>query len=184
MLFDTVVMQLFLYPDLRGVRDLIRKRRTLGTTPRFLFEPFHDASIGAPAPTPPKHVDRRMLVEDLTFKATLVLIEYPTGMDPFAAMSATVPTRAQCPRLTCSFTPTSAKCERHLARSLSLIATRCRVHGRRSCFGWRAGVASRKTARAPTLMDSTGGATGSLSMQHRDVACIRANLLRLTARMQ
>ncbi|KAJ3366122.1 hypothetical protein GGF31_008136 [Allomyces arbusculus] len=79
MLYDTVVMQLFLYPDLRRVHD--RTSKSLPTAPSALLEPFHHpASAG--------RVDRHMLVEDLTFKATLVLIEYPAGMDPVAAMAA------------------------------------------------------------------------------------------------
>ncbi|KAJ3352498.1 hypothetical protein GGF32_003669 [Allomyces javanicus] len=78
MLYDTVVMQLFLYPSLRRVHD--QTSRSLTTAPSVLFEPFHHVTAG--------RVDRHMLVEDLTFKATLVLIEYPAGMDPVAAMAA------------------------------------------------------------------------------------------------
>ncbi|KNE67208.1 hypothetical protein AMAG_12279 [Allomyces macrogynus ATCC 38327] len=78
MLYDTVVMQLFLYPHLRRVHDQTRK--SLTTAPSVLFEPFYPTSTG--------HVGRHMLVENLTFKATLVLIEYPAGMDPAAVMSA------------------------------------------------------------------------------------------------
>ncbi|KNE67202.1 hypothetical protein AMAG_12272 [Allomyces macrogynus ATCC 38327] len=60
-LYDTVVTQLFLWPDLR---------RTLGDKSA---EPAAAVSM----------------VEDLTFAATLVLIEYPAGMDPELARAST-----------------------------------------------------------------------------------------------
>ncbi|KAJ3361341.1 hypothetical protein GGF32_007387 [Allomyces javanicus] len=60
-LYDTVVTQLFLYPDLR---------RALGDTSA---DPTAAVSM----------------VEDLTFAATLVLIEYPAGMDPELARTST-----------------------------------------------------------------------------------------------
>ncbi|KAJ3360514.1 hypothetical protein GGF32_008365 [Allomyces javanicus] len=60
-LYDTVVTQLFLYPDLR--HQLGEKKRDEATARA------HRSSAVS-------------LVEDLTFAATLVLIEYPAGMEP------------------------------------------------------------------------------------------------------
>ncbi|KAJ3375703.1 hypothetical protein GGF31_002907 [Allomyces arbusculus] len=69
-LFDTVIMQLFLYPDLRRRHDPIN-----GKMSRLADVP--DAG----------DVEDTLPVEDLTFRATLALIEYPAGMDPLVATS-------------------------------------------------------------------------------------------------
>ncbi|KAJ3364704.1 hypothetical protein GGF32_001343 [Allomyces javanicus] len=72
-LFDTVVTQLFLFPDLRQLR------RTPGEM--------------VPVPTSPDSHPAVATVEDLTFSATLVLIEYPAGMDPKLAVESEPDTR-------------------------------------------------------------------------------------------
>ncbi|KNE58558.1 hypothetical protein AMAG_18270 [Allomyces macrogynus ATCC 38327] len=73
-LFDTVIMQLFLYPDLRRRHD-----PTNGKISRLADVP-EDGDL-----------DDALPVEDLTFRATLALIEYPAGMDPLAATSTARP---------------------------------------------------------------------------------------------
>ncbi|KAJ3375704.1 hypothetical protein GGF31_002908 [Allomyces arbusculus] len=69
-LFDTVMTQLFLFPALRN---------TTG-------------EMGPVSKSPDSHPAVAM-VEDLTFSATLVLIEYPAGMDPKLAVESEPGTR-------------------------------------------------------------------------------------------
>ncbi|KNE58557.1 hypothetical protein AMAG_04121 [Allomyces macrogynus ATCC 38327] len=64
-LFDTVVTQLFLFPDLRSKPGEM-----------------------TPVSTSPDSHPAVATVEDLTFSATLVLIEYPAGMDPKLAVES------------------------------------------------------------------------------------------------
>ncbi|KAJ3360289.1 Glycogenin-1 [Allomyces javanicus] len=77
-LYDTVITQLFLYPHLRRTQERVNAKRA----------PFTEA-----AKDDDRHSDHAVFVEDLTFRATMVLVEYPAGMNPAAAVSTRPGTR-------------------------------------------------------------------------------------------
>ncbi|KAJ3375505.1 hypothetical protein GGF31_004624 [Allomyces arbusculus] len=71
-LFDTIVMQLFLSPVSHAHEHASYDKRAALSN----------------YPTDDDLLNRAMFVEDLTFMATLALVEYPAGMDPATAMAA------------------------------------------------------------------------------------------------